>query len=581
MNFKKTVLAFGLAAAAFSISACSDDSSSSGPDSPNNTAGSENGKYLPITEGSTESAQKLYNFLKTNFGTHTVSGVQTGQVDAGLDFKNLEDVQAVFKAAGKYPALVGFDFLFATGSNANDAWYQEYTQSVLEYAAQLWKAGGIPAFSWHWKDPSDAIDAFYTKKGNDKEFTTFDYSQGFIAGTTTWDDASPVYQQIIADIDEISAYFKQLQDQGVAAIFRPLHEAGGAWFWWSATTKLHSGEEYAALYRLVYDRMVKVNGIKNLVWVWNTEKSIFNDASWNPGDEYYDVFSVDIYNKSFDYQSNADVFNTMAALHPEKLIALSENGPIPDASLMHKDNAVWSWNMPWYETWDGKYVSKTQNNVWAANLADPCVYALEDMPGWDKYVMADAPAPACNVGYSIENLDTSVEITVNDPADIATNGYLKVVASAAAADTAKGNIVLKSGAIDLSAAKNVTLKVDNSNNDDGVWFTIAFLGNADTDWAWAQPEGCWVNGGEVTTCTIDLSTTAQDETVLEGDAYTTFMKNISKVYLEFFGAALSSTIFFDAVQTDAGEVINDFDQAQKITIEQGSKIEATVVGNGN
>lgn len=70
-----------------------------------------------------------------------------------------------------------------------------------------------------------------------------------------------------------------LQEQKVAAIFRPLHECGGAWFWWSAVSKsdVHSGAEFVALYRLVYDRMVKVNGVKNLVWNWNPQTAALKD----------------------------------------------------------------------------------------------------------------------------------------------------------------------------------------------------------------------------------------------------------------------------------------------------------------
>lgn len=556
MDFKKTLLAFGLAAAASQAAV----------------------SYSIGNANATESAQKLYNFLATNFGTHTVSGVQTGDLDGNV-VKELPDLQAVYEAAGKYPALVGFDFLFANGIKADDSWYKSYTQNALDAAADLWKNGGIPAFSWHWKDPSHTIDAFYNKKGNAKEYTTFDYSAGFKAGTTEWDETSETYKQIVEDIDEISALFKTLQEKGVAAIFRPLHESGGAWFWWSATETMHKGAEYAALYRLVYDRMVKVNGVNNLVWVWNAERSIFTDATWDPGEAYYDVFSVDIYNSSYDYQSNATAYKDMAALHANKILALSENGPIPDASLMHADGAVWSWNMPWYETWSGNFVSKTKNTVWEANLKSPCVYALEDMPGWDNYTISNAPAAACEVGYALADLDTAVDHTINFPADTATNGYLMVTANATAADTARGNIVIKSGKIDLSSAKKITLEVDNSNNDAGVWFTIAFLTGA-PDWAWAQPDGCWINAGEETTCEIDLSTTAKDQEILEGDDYTNFMKNISKFYIEFFGAGWSGTLFFDDVKTDAGVVINDFNKKAKISIEEGNLVKAEIIGSG-
>ena len=247
MKFTKAILAFGLAAAATAGAAIS---------------------YSPVTAGATEGAQKLYNFLATNYGVKTVSGVMTGDVSSAT-VKELPDVISFNEHSGKYPALVGFDFLFATGKNGSDAWYQSYTQMALDAAKDLWKQGGIPAFTWHWKDPSDQIDAFYTKSGNAKEFTDFDFTKGFAdpacTANCTWNTESETYKQLVSDIDEIADMFLGLQDAGVAAIFRPLHEASGKWFWWG--TK--GGAAFQALYNLVYDEMVSVKGVKNLVWVWN------------------------------------------------------------------------------------------------------------------------------------------------------------------------------------------------------------------------------------------------------------------------------------------------------------------------
>lgn len=78
------------------------------------------------------------------------------------------------------------------------------------------------------------------------------------------------------DLDHIASLFLQLQEADIAAIFRPIHESGGSWFWWST----HTGEEFAALYRLIYDRIVNKNGVKNLIWVFNPQDATF--TSWDP-----------------------------------------------------------------------------------------------------------------------------------------------------------------------------------------------------------------------------------------------------------------------------------------------------------
>ena len=344
----------------------------------------------PVTPNATESAVKLYSFLRENFGKKTISGIMTGDMQGytmGADFKTHDDVKYIYTRTQKYPVIVGLDFLFATGPKANESWNKEYTDKAISIAKGLWKAGGIPAFTWHWKDPLDKEDAFYIQGAdNGQGYTTFDFATGFKPGTTEWNTESAAYKGIVADIDHIADYFLELQKEGVAGIFRPLHEAGGKWFWWS----INSGDQFAALYRLVYDRMVKVKGVKNMIWVFNPEESTV--TSWDPGSEYYDVLSIDIYNSANDHSSNASAFDKFkSASNGTKILALSENGPIPDVNNMHADEAVWSWWMPWYSTWSGTWPGQTKDAVWKSNMEDERIISLEDMPGWDKYTANISP----------------------------------------------------------------------------------------------------------------------------------------------------------------------------------------------
>ena len=582
MNVTKNLWKFGLALATVAfLSACGDDSSSTkssqGPE-PNSSASGELG-YQPVTEGATESAKKLYYFIATNYGSKTISGFMTGDVDSD-SVKKLPDVTAFKERTGKYPALVGFDFLFATGTKASDSWYKSYTQMALDAAKDLWNQGGIPAFTWHWKDPSDKIDAFYTKSGNANEFTDFDFTQGFTdpacTANCTWNTESETYKQLVSDIDEIADMFLKLQEAGVAAIFRPLHEASGKWFWWG--TK--GGAAFQALYNLVYDEMVGVKGVKNLVWVWNPEYA--KDTDWNPGESKYDIISLDIY-EAWDYSTKyLGAYDELKTNYGDgKIFAISENGPIPDLSVMAENKKYWAWWMSWYQTWDGNFLDQTVDAVWKANMDSPCTISLEDMPGWASYTMSNTPVAACEVGYKLAELDTARKVEEVLPDDIATNGWLQVKFSAGSGDTAKGNIVILEGSVpDLSAAKKITLNVNNTNKLSGIWFTVAFLTGA-PDWAWAQPDGCWIDAGKSMPCEIDLATTAKDQKVLEGEDYTSFMKNLSKVYLEVYGEGFNGTVYYDAVTVDGTTVINNFDSQQKITIEQGQLVEAKVVGNGN
>lgn len=220
--------------------------------------------------------------------------------------------------------------------------------------------------------------------------TCFNYTNAFSDDNCTEvDTASTEYKLVTADIDKISQWFLQLQDSGVAAVWRPLHEAAGGWFWWG----IGGSTCYKALYRLVFDRMVNVNGVKNLIWIWNIERdpeigydySALNPA-WYPGDDYVDVIGVDIYNSSGNQQSNINYFSKIVdEMGSAKLLALTENGPIPDVDSMATDGAVWSWWMSWYNTWDNGFLNQTASSVLAKNLSDPRIISLSKMPGWSNY----------------------------------------------------------------------------------------------------------------------------------------------------------------------------------------------------
>ncbi len=396
----------------------------------------------PVT-GSTDGAKNIYKFLYENYGRKTVSGVQTGDMDGASALKNQKDFAAVVDKSGKQPALVGLDLLMLTGAQETDSWYQSYTETCVALAKELYQKGGIPAFTWHWKDPSRETEEHSTK-------AKFDFRSAFKSGTTEWDKESDAYKTMIKDIDAVSNVFLKLQKDGVACIWRPLHEASGAWFWWGIGT----AEQYVALYKLMYDRMVKENGVNNCLWVWNIErlnKAPYDEnvleASWYPGDEYCDFISVDVYKKANDNGSLVGYYNKIKDLMGDnKIIALSENGPIPDVANMHKDGSVWSWWMPWYDSWgDDKFISQTSNSVWKSNMEDERIITLEDMKGWGTYtgtVIVDDPcslntathkeaecadytggvevgSEVCSGGkaVSIQNTDGSLNFEFDIPAD--------------------------------------------------------------------------------------------------------------------------------------------------------------------
>ena len=347
----------------------------------------------PVDANATAAAREMYTFLHENFGTKTVSGMMTGEMLFGTtDICKHKDMQAVYNASGKYPALVGFDFMNTTGKSENDSWMKDYSNTAFTLAKDTYRKGGLPAFTWHWRDPSRATDAFYSDQSSVKISSALN-SDG------SWNTSSSLYKNIIKDIDKIADHFLQMQDEGMACLFRPLHEADGKWFWWGR----EGAENFRKLYQLVYNEMVNVKGVHNVLWIWNASP---DNPEWNPGNEFYDIVSADIYNDAYDYSSCYPSFDKLKVItEGKKIITLSENGPIPDIQREVDDEAVWSWWMPWYNTWNGGFVYKTSNAEWKACMTDSRVITLEDLSGgWGSETSisnCDADAISAKAVYNL------------------------------------------------------------------------------------------------------------------------------------------------------------------------------------
>jgi len=299
-----------------------------------------------VTPNPSFEANKLYQFLRENYGKKILSGVMT--------LNSFDETNWLKANTGKEPAIVGLDFMHC---NRNYNWYDD--KAPIKDAKAYWLKNGIPVFVWHWRDPSRKTEEFYTDK------TTFDISK-------INDPESAEYKAMLADIDYVSVLLKELQADNVPVIWRPLHEAAGGWFWWGAK----GAAPCKKLFQVMYDRMVNHHKLNNLIWVWTREP---NDDAWYPGDQYVDIVGRDIY-KQGDHGSQIAEFNTMNNLYgSKKMVAISECGSMPDVNNLTKDAAAWSWFMPWY----GDFTRNSTNNsldLWKRMFASNYVITLDEMP---------------------------------------------------------------------------------------------------------------------------------------------------------------------------------------------------------
>lgn len=306
-----------------------------------------------INPNATKEAKAVMQYLATQYGNYMISG-QFAYPNYGTQ-NTYAEIDAIYKLTGKYPATIGLDM-----SNYSPARTEMGARGTdIEKAIDYWKNDhGLVSFCWHWGAPKDfdpnnnetKWGTFYTKN------TTFDFSIGMK------DHTSEEYKLILKDIDAIAEELQKLQDANVPVLWRPLHEASGGWFWWGAK----GSEPYIELWKLMYDRLVNYHGINNLIWIWNGQ-----DADWYPGDEYVDIVGEDIYADKLSYESQINKFlEIYKYTNGKKMIALSENGVIPDPDELIADGAPWLFNC----TWGGEFVVG-----WSGGTEYRSAYTSEEM----------------------------------------------------------------------------------------------------------------------------------------------------------------------------------------------------------
>ena len=193
---------------------------------------------------------------------------------------------------------------------------------------------------WHWNVPANKSGQYSFYWGEEDDKTLFDVRKIF-------EPESSEYKLMIKDIDIIISYLKPLKERNIPILWRPLHEAGGMWFWWG-----RDAEACNELWRVMYKRFQDA-GLDNLIWVW-TQAAAWNmpyseGYKWYPGDEYVDIVSIDIYNNNSSSNINTNCFKFLKKYSPGKLVALTECGNVPTISKQWKAGSKWLFFMPWYD----------------------------------------------------------------------------------------------------------------------------------------------------------------------------------------------------------------------------------------
>lgn len=285
----------------------------------------------PVSENTNPETLALYRWLREIYGKQVLSAQQ-------MSNKNDKESIAYYYHTGDLPAIKGFDFIFKTTPNGDG---EDWTQMAIDWHT---KSNGIVYFCWHWNVPCDINDpdktgeAFYTE-GAGNPYTTFSLENAVTPGTKE-------YEVVVHDIDLIAYELQRLESAGVPVLWRPLHEASGAWFWWGVSSKeLAEKECYQKLWYMIYDRLENYHKLTNLIWVWNGQNK---HASVH--ENTYDISGIDVYPSKEDHSAQATSYKNLEKITAEgKMLALTECGYIPDPDELaaNIDTVKWLFFMPW------------------------------------------------------------------------------------------------------------------------------------------------------------------------------------------------------------------------------------------
>lgn len=281
----------------------------------------------PVSENTNEETLELFNYLRSVYGKQIIAGQQYSNAN---QYENI----MYYNTTGDMPAIMGFDFLFAQGTDEPD--FTQIEEAIKWHNEQ----NGIVAFCWHWKVPVDISNdnvkgtAFYSD-----EIRNFSLENAVTPGTKE-------YEVVIKDIDTIALYLQRLESAGVPVIWRPLHEASGSWFWWGLKGKDDYNKQlYQKLWYMLYDRLENYHKLTNLIWVWNGQ-SVAMTVNANT----YDISGIDVYPDREDHSEQPLKYSNLAKITDSaKMTALTEVGYIPDPEKVFAEDSevTWLYYMPW------------------------------------------------------------------------------------------------------------------------------------------------------------------------------------------------------------------------------------------
>lgn len=302
---------------------------------------------MPVTPQASKQAKAL---LERLHAAGPASGLASGgtQILSGQQNDAASPTAAsdlVSQASGKQPAVYAVELDAA------------HAQAVLDAAISQAKAGSVVSLTWMAQNPADEEDAGHnaaapstprpgnagpnaagpssgSSSGQKRLLSDFEWQELLTPGTH-------LNKRWGAQVDEMAELLKRLDAQGVAVLFTPYPEPNGKQFWWANRPGIHGS---AALYRMLFDRLVNQDHVKNVIWGWQAAPGGFGPQANGPATDYFpgllyvDAVSVAVSRLNPQFRTAA----IMKRLAGDKPMGVTIAAGVPDPAAFNQDSS-WSW----------------------------------------------------------------------------------------------------------------------------------------------------------------------------------------------------------------------------------------------
>ena len=298
--------------------------------------------------------KKVLDYLYSIKGKKTIIGIHNREPNS----EPSKQTDQIHEWTGKYPALWSGDFLFLKEDVSNRL-------KMINECINQWKSGSIVQLMLHVVSASQAEPGEWeggvVSHLSDEEWSSLITNEGNL--NKKWKSRLDVY----------AGFIQVLKEVGVPILFRPFHEMNQEIFWW-AGRKGNNGT--GALYRLTRDYLEKEKGLDNIIWVWDMQDLSYDWSEYNPGNDYWDIFAVDIYNQ--DYYTTKK-YEQALKIAGDKLMAVGECDKLPTSKEL-LDQPNWIFVMSWAElTFEKNTGTEIQDLYWASNII-----IREKLPDFNK-----------------------------------------------------------------------------------------------------------------------------------------------------------------------------------------------------